>query len=84
MNLKNAAQKMKSWAKDEKSQVVSETGLLTLGGIILVGGAVAIMAPGIKEAFTNGMERLTSASEGPGLVADPLGTGQGMGSDWVE
>jgi len=76
--------KAKAWMKNEDSQVISETGLILIGGIILVGGAVSIMAPGIKEAFTNGMGRLTSSSEGPGLVADPLGTGQGMGSDWVE
>ncbi|MCM3240660.1 hypothetical protein M3589_23685 [Heyndrickxia oleronia] len=73
-------EKAKKWLKEETSQVSSETGILTIMGLVLGGGIAALVAPKMKDSFDNVMEKMTNASSGPGAVHDPLGTGQG---DWA-
>ncbi|MCF6094510.1 hypothetical protein L1765_11100 [Microaerobacter geothermalis] len=71
---------VKYWIKNEDSQVSSETGLLTVGGLLLAAGVMTLVYPQAKTAFGNIMSKFTSASSGNGMVADPLGTGQ---ADWA-
>jgi len=75
-------QKIKSWLKEEKSQVSSETGVLTIMGLVLGGGIATLVAPKMKEAFGNVMEKMTSASVGPGTPDNPFGPEQGAG--WAD
>ncbi|MDX8367199.1 hypothetical protein [Cytobacillus sp. IB215665] len=79
--VKNRIEKEKAWMKNETSQVTTEVGGYVLMGIILAGGIITLAAPKLKTAFGNSFDRMVNASSGPGLVADPFGTGQ---ADWSE
>lgn len=70
---------IKGWLKEEKSQVSSETGILTVLGVLLGGGIAALIAPKAKAGFDSVMSKFTSATNGSGTVADPTGSGQ---VDW--
>ena len=70
---------VQKWLGDETSTLSSESGLLTVGGLLVAGGVMTLMFPKIKEGFSNVGDKFVSASGGSGMVADPLGTGQ---ADW--
>lgn len=71
--------KVKNWLKSEESQVSSETGILTVLGVLLGGGIATLVAPKAKVGFDNVMDKFTSGTNGSGMVADPTGSGQ---ADW--
>jgi hypothetical protein len=75
---KKVTSKAKEWVLDNRSQQSSETGVLTIGSLLLAAGVMTLSFPKVKEAFGNIMGRftgITSNGSATGNATDPFTSG---------